>query len=148
MARVVAFAREHDVARRGDRLGEVGKALLGPEGDNDLAVRVEIDPEAALVISRLGLSEARNAAAGGIAVRVGLGRHFGKLGDDMLRRGAIGIAHAEIDDVFSARSSRGLHRIHLREDVGRQALDAIEFVDHRASMAAMLQCGKLVAIGR
>ena len=49
----------------------------------------------------------------------GLGGNFGKLVDDVLRRGAVRIAHAEVDDVLTARSCRGLHRIHFSEDVGR-----------------------------
>ena len=98
--------------------------------------------EAALVISRLGLAQAGDAAAGRIAVGVGLGRDLGQLVDDVLRRRAVGIAHAEVDDVLAARPRRGLHRVDLGEDVGRQAPDAVEFVGHRGVMAAMLQCGK------
>ena len=46
--------------------------------------------------------------------------------------GAVGIAHAEVDDVLAARARRGLHRVDFGEDVGRQALDAVEFVGHAA----------------
>ena len=73
---------------------------------------------------------------------VELGGDLGELVGDMPRRGSVGIAHAQIDDVLAPRSCRGLHRIHFGKDVGRQALDAIEFVGHWDSMAAMLQCGK------
>ena len=80
-----------------------------------------VDAEAALVIGRLRLAQAGDAAARRIAVGVGLGRDFGELVDDMLGRRAVGIAHAEVDDVLAARARRGLHRIDFGEDVGRQA---------------------------
>jgi hypothetical protein len=35
-----------------------------------------------------------------------LGRDLGQLVDDMFRRGAIRIAHAEVDDVLAARPGR------------------------------------------
>ena len=75
-------------------------------------------------------------------MRVGLGRHFGKLVDDMFGRGAVGIAHAEVDNVLAPCPCGGLHRIHFGEDVGRKALDSVEFVGHGTSMAAVLHCGK------
>ena len=65
-------------------------------------------------------------------MRVGLGRDFAQLVDHVLGRRAVGIAHAEVDDVLAARARRGLHRVHFGEDVGRQALDAVEFLGHRA----------------
>src|SRR4051794_18623911 len=40
---------ENDVAGRGDRLGHVGKALLGAERRHHLGIRIEFDPKAALV---------------------------------------------------------------------------------------------------
>ena len=58
-----------------------------------------------------------------------------------LRRGAVGIAHAEVDDVLAARPRRRLHRIDFGEDVGRQALDAVEIVGHR-DCGGDVQCGK------
>ena len=65
----------------------------------------------------------------------GLGGDLGQLGDDMRRRRAVGIAHAEIDDVLAARAGRRLHRVDLGEDVGRQAADAVEFVVHAGVVA-------------
>src|SRR6185369_16019922 len=59
-----------DVARRGDRLGKVGEALLGPQGNDDFLVGVERDAEAALVIGRLRFPEARDATARRVTVRV------------------------------------------------------------------------------
>ena len=71
-----------------------------------------------------------------------LGRDLGQLVDDMLGRGAVGIAHAEVDDVLAPRPCRRLHRIDFGEDIGRQAADAVEFVGHASAWRLMLQCGK------
>jgi len=120
--------RKNDVARRGDGLGEVGEALLRAQADNDFLVGVEIDIETPLVIGRLGLPEAGNAAARRIAMGVRLSRDLGKLFDHVFRRRSVGIAHAKIDDVLAASARRGLHRVDFGEDVGRQALDSVEFV--------------------
>ena len=66
---------------------------------------------------------------------IGLGRDFAKFVDDMPRRSAVRVAHAEIDDVLAARARRRLHRVHLGEHVGRQALDAVKFLGHPRVLA-------------
>ena len=53
-----------------------------------------------------------------------------------LRRRHVRIAHAEIDDVGPARSRRRLQPVDLGENVGRQALDAVEFLDHGTTAAS------------
>jgi hypothetical protein len=60
----------------------------------------------------------------------------------VFRRGAVGIAHAEVDDILAARPGSGLHRVHFGEDVGRQALDAVKVVGHGLIVTAIVQCGK------
>ncbi len=52
--RIGGIGREHDVAGRGDRLGEVGEPLLRAQRHDHLAVGIELDPEAAGIISRPG----------------------------------------------------------------------------------------------
>ena len=131
--RVGGVGRKHHVAGGGDRLGKIGEPFLGAESDDDLGFRVHRDPEAALVVGRLGLAQAGNALARGIAMGVWLACHFAKLVDHVARRRAVGVAHAEIDDVLAARPSRGLHRVDLREDVGRQPANAIEVRIHCAA---------------
>src|ERR1700733_4900647 len=49
------------------------------------------------------------------------------LGDDMRRCRAVGVAHAEVDDVLAGASCLRLGGVHLGKDVGRQAADAVEF---------------------
>ena len=65
-------------------------------------------------------------------MRVGLGGDFAELVDDMLRRGQVGVAHAEIDDVTPGLARGMAQGVDLRDDIGRQALDAVEFVRHGA----------------
>ena len=118
------------VARRGDRLRHVGEALLGAQRGDDLRLGVELHAEAARVVGGLRLAQARNALGCGIAVGARLGHRLDELVDDVLGRGHVGVAHAEIDDVGAAGPRRGLEAVDLGEDVGRQALDAMEFFDH------------------
>ena len=126
MNRIARVGREHDVAGGGDRLGEIGQSFLRPERDDDLALRIEIDSEAPGIIAGLRLPEARYALGSRISVRARIAGDLGELFDDMGRRRAVGIAHAEIDDVLAPRARRCLHRIHFGEYVGRQAADAVE----------------------
>ena len=52
-----------DVARRGDRLRDIGEAFLGAERRDDLGVGIELHAEAARVIGRLRAAQAGNALA-------------------------------------------------------------------------------------
>jgi hypothetical protein len=63
-------------------------------------------------------------------VRIGLHRDFAQLVDDVLGRRQIGVAHAEIDDVLARRARRCPHAVDFGDDIGRQALDAVEFLGH------------------
>ena len=60
---------------------------------------------------------------------------FDQLVDDRRRRGAIRIAHAEVDDVVARGPRRRLHGVDLAEHVGRQPPDPVKLdVLHRASV--------------
>ena len=130
MDRIARVRHQHDVARRGDRLRDVGEAFLGAERGDDLGVGIELHPEAALVIGGLRAAQARNAARGRIAVGARLAERILQLLEHVRRRRQIGIAHAEIDDVGAAVARTGLRPVHLFEHVGRQSADAVEIV-HR-----------------
>ena len=99
---------------------------LEPERRDDLGFRVQRDVEAALVIGRQRAPQPRNALADGIAVRPRVLHRLDQFGDDMRRRRAVGIAHAEVDDVLPGAPRLCLGRVHFGEDVGRQAADAME----------------------
>ncbi len=78
-------------------------------------------------------------------MRARIARDLGELVDDMGRRRAVGIAHAEIDNVLAARARGGLHRVHFGEDVGRQAADAVEIGrGHGGPLPEAVRRGKTV----
>ena len=128
--RIGRARHEDDVAGRADGLRHVGEALLGAQRRHDLGLGVELHAEAAGVVGGLRLAQARDALRGRVAVGAGLRHRLDQLVDDVLGRGHVGIAHAQIDDVGAAGPGRRLQAVDLGKDVGRQALDAVEFFDH------------------
>ena len=123
---VAGIGHQHGVARVENGEAEVGDALFGADGDDGLGVGIEIDVVAGLVPGADGLAQARNAAGDRVAMRGGLERRLDQLVDDVLGRGAVGIAHAEIDDVFAAAAGGHLHLAGDVEDISRQALNTRE----------------------
>ena len=121
---VAGVWNEHGVARVEDGEAEMGDALLGADGDDGLGFGVEIDVVARLIPIANGAAQARDAAGDGVAVRGRLARRFDKLVDDVLGRGAVGVAHAEVDDVFAAAAGGHLHFAGDVEDVSGEALNA------------------------
>ena len=127
----IARVRHQDrVARRGDRLRQIGQPLLRSERDDDLALGIEFDIEAARVIAGAGAAQPGDAARGRIAVRLRVLHALDELGDDMRRGRPVRVAHAEIDHVAPGGARLRLQRVDLGEDIGRQALDAVEFFGH------------------
>ncbi len=134
MYRVGRVWYDDHIAWCGDRLGHVGKAFLGPQRGNDLGLGIELDAKAALVIGRLGPAQARNALGSRIAIGARLADRLNQLVDDVLGRWQVGIAHAQIDDVGSAGARLAFQAVDLGEYVRRQALDAVEVLDHDRSL--------------
>ena len=66
-------------------------------------------------------------------MRARLGRDLAQFVDHVLRRRVVRIAHAEIDDVAPRAPRLVPHRVDLGDDIGRQALDTVEFVGHHGS---------------
>ncbi len=127
MDRIARIGHQHDVAGRGDRLRDIGEAFLRTERRDDLRFGIELHAEAARVIGRLRAAQSGHALRGGIAVGARLAERLFQLVDDMLRRGQIGIAHAEIDDIGACVACRCLGAIDLLEHIGRQAANAMKF---------------------
>ena len=124
--RIGRVRNEHNVARRGDGLCHVGKAFLRPQRRDDLRFGIELHAEPARVIRRLRLAQAGYALRRRITMRARLVDRLDQLVDDVLRRRHIGVAHAEIDDVGTPSARSRLQTVHLREYIGRQALDAVK----------------------
>ena len=105
---VAGIGHGDGVARVEHGEAEVGDALLGADGDDGLGLGVEVDVVAALVPVADGLAQAGQAAGERVAMGGGLLRGLDQLVDDVLGRGAVGVAHAEVDDVFAALAGGGL----------------------------------------
>ena len=127
MDRIAGVGHQHDVARRGDRLREIGETFLRAQRDDDLVLGIELDAEAARIVGRLRLAQAGDAARRRVAVGARVAGGLGELGHDMRRRRQVGIAHAEIDHVLAGGAGARLHGVHFREHVRRQALQPMEF---------------------
>ncbi len=126
MDRIGRVGNDDDVARRGDRLRDVGEAFLGTERRDDLGFRIELHAEAARVIGGLRAAKPRNALRCGIAIGARLADGLLELLDDVRRRRQVGIAHAEIDDVGAAVARHCFGAIDLLEHIGRQPANAIK----------------------
>ena len=104
------------------------RGTIGAERGDDLGLGIEFDAEAAVIIGGLGPAQARNSPRRRISVGAGLAHRFDQLFDDMGRRRHVGIAHAEIDDVFATSARLRLEAVHLFEDIRRQPFYSVEFV--------------------
>ena len=111
--RIARIGHQHDVARRGDRLRDVGEAFLGAERGDDLGVRIELHAEAARVIGGLRAAQPGNALGRRIAVGARLAERLLHLLDDVRRRRQVRIAHAEIDDVGAGVAGHRLGAVDL-----------------------------------
>ncbi len=131
MNRITWIRTQHHVAGRGDRLGDVSKALLRAQRGDDLGLRIEFHAETPAVIGRLGLAQAGNSARCRVAVGPRLAQRFLQFFDDMGRRRQIRIAHAEIDDIGAGIACSRLGPVDLFEHVRRQTADAVK-IFHRS----------------
>ena len=71
-----------------------------------------------------------------------LERRFDELVDNVFGRGAVGIAHAEIDDVDAAPARRSFHLPGYVEDVRGQTLDTTELFHGDSRIQASVMSGQ------
>ena len=136
---------EHNVAGSSDRLCHVGEAFLRAERCDDLRLGIELHAEAAFVIGGLRLTQTSYALRRRVAVRARLIDGLDQLVDDVLRRWHVRVAHAEVDDVGTAGARRRLQTVDFREDVWRQALDAVKVFAQRSYPSAPQRDGVIMA---
>jgi hypothetical protein len=79
------------------------QAFLGADGDDGFAFRVDVDRVAFLVPVGNRPAQARNALGRGVTVGVFTLGDLHQFFDDVRRRGAVGVAHAQVDDVSPRR---------------------------------------------
>ena len=96
---VCGVGRDHHVARPDDGEQQVRQRVFGADGDDGFGIGIEFDAVVRAVAAGDLLAQAGNAARCGIAVVARIARGFDQLADDHARRGAIGIAHAQVDDI-------------------------------------------------
>ncbi len=140
--RIGRVGHQDRVAGTGGGQRQVGQALLGTQGDDRLGGRVQVHIVAALVPVTDSLAQARDALGLGVAVGIAAARGFHQLVDDMVRRGLVGIAHAEIDDVLAGRPGLLLQFTDDIEHIGRQALDAPKLVRPRLTTLLTALAGR------
>ena len=124
MDRVAGRRDDRRVARLDQHPHQVRERLLGADRRDDLGVGVERDVEAPLVELGERRAELRQAAADGVAVVHRAQRGLAQLLDGDRGRRDVGVAEAEVDHVASRVPQLALQLVDLREDVGRQRLDA------------------------
>jgi len=99
--RVARVGHQHRVALIQGRQHQVRQAFLGADGDNGLALGVDLDLVAFLVPVGNRPAQARNTLGRRVTVGVltlGDGDEFF---DDVRRGRAVGVTHAQVDDVFA-----------------------------------------------
>ncbi len=104
---------------------DVGQALLGAEQWHHLGIGVEPDAEPALVEVHHGGAKLERAAVAGVLVTSGVVRRLREGRHDVRRRGCVGVADAQADDVCAGRPACGDLALDLGEQVRRQALNAL-----------------------
>ncbi|OMP13380.1 hypothetical protein COLO4_01793, partial [Corchorus olitorius] len=122
--RVAGVGHQHRVAVVQGSQHQVCQAFLGADGNDGFALGVDLDLVAVLVPARNRAAQTGDASGSGIAVGVFTLGDLHQLLDDVRRRGPVGVAHAQVDDVL-ATTARG----HLEfggdvEDVGGETIDA------------------------
>ena len=133
--RIARVRHQHDVARPGNRLRQIGEPLLRPQRDDDLALGIDLDIETAGVVAGAGAAQPGDAARYRIAVSFRVLHRLDQLGDDVRGGRAVGIAHAEIDHVAPRGARLGLQRVDFAEDVRGKTLDAVKILGHGGSTA-------------
>lgn len=108
----------------------MSNTFFGTDRNNGFFVRIDIDVPASLVPVTDGFTETRNTAGSGIAVSSGTLGYFNHFVDDVFRCVAVGIAHAQINDVLSAMTGRHLQFVRNVKDVRRESFNAGKIVIH------------------
>ncbi len=106
---------------------QVGQALLGSDGGDDLGVGVEGDTESALVTVGDCLAEIGQTPGDRVPVILLETGSLHQFVHDKGCRGDVGIPEAEIDDIGSCAPSCDLALVHLGEHVRREVVDSSEF---------------------
>ena len=111
-------SRNIDVALIENCQRQMGDTLLRADRDDRLGVRIEINLVTALVPVADRQAQLVDPARDRVAMVGAFRRGLDELGDDMRRRGLVGIGHAEIDDVLACAAGLETQLADGVEDVG------------------------------
>ena len=128
MNRIGGVGRDHDVAGTDGGEEEVRERILGADGDDGFLLGVERHAVIGLVAPRNLFAQFGDAARLRVAMVAGIARGLDQLVDDGARRSAIGVPHAEIDDIDLCGARGGAHLVDYGEYVGGELLNAVELV--------------------
>src|ERR1035437_7268158 len=126
--RIGGVGRDHDVAGTDGGEEEVRERILGADGDDGFLLGVERHAVIGLVAAGDLFAQSGDAARLRVAMIARIACGFDQLVDDGARRSAIGVPHAEIDDVDLRGARLGAHLIDHGEDVGGKLLYAVKLV--------------------
>ena len=94
--------------------------VLGAHGDQRFLFRVKLNAVVRLVALGDLIAQTRDSARHRVTMVALIARGFGEFAYHVARRGAVGIAHPEIDDVESGGACFRAHVVDDGEDVRRQ----------------------------
>jgi hypothetical protein len=100
----------------------VADAFLAAEHRDQLTVRIELDAEAVTVEARRRGPELLGAMVRRVLVGPWVARRFGQRIDDRRRRGKVGVADTEADDVDAGLLGLGYLPLQLGEEIGRDCV--------------------------
>ncbi len=128
MDRVSGIGRCNNVPGPDDREHQVRQRVLGPDGHDRLVNGIERHAVISGVSIGDGSPKLRDTLRKGVAMISRVAGCFEQLVDNGPRRGAIGIAHAQVDNVQIVVARARLHLIDDCENVGRELIDPVELV--------------------
>ena len=110
--------------------------LFRADGDNRLALWVEIHIKLGTVPVGDGATQTRNAPRHRVAVGIRALGGLGQLIHNMLRRGLVRITHTKINNILAPLSRLRLQLIDDVEYVGGQAFDSLKIFDQNSYSSA------------
>ena len=119
MYRVGGRRHQSGVAGAEQHPHQVGQALFGPDGEDNLGLGVDLHAETALVQVGDGEAQVRQPARRRITVVAGVARRFGQFLDRHRRAGDVRVAEAEVDYIVAGMACLVPQLVDGREHVRR-----------------------------
>jgi len=125
---VGGVGRHHEIAGSDGGEQEVRQGVLGSDGDDSFLLGIQGHAIISLVAAGNLFAQFGDAARLRVAMIARIARGFDQLVDDGARGGAVGVPHAEIDDIDLCGARLGAHLIDYGEYVGRKLLNTVKLV--------------------